>query len=270
MCRCVHACMVVRYNTSAGLNMLESQNYDAYANPSICGNQKHWNLFIHPPLPPSFLPSLQAAALSFFPFFPLCCGCLGFKPAPKLSRLTGFMFWHLMGQRVGWSLYALCKEIIRDNVASKIRLLSDYLLLISDYFLPESFWQFCTPVFLSCSVYSSEEDDEETEMYDHDYDGVMAKTGKRHLGKTRWTREEVDTLTCSNNPNLVYAEITPQECILLLPCPTSCTDFCPTPGNEVHVWFLTGWEVKETCGTSWIRGLESHCKSVICKYFINN
>ena len=28
-------------------------------------------------------------------------------------------------------------------------------------------------------------------MYEHDYDGSMAKTGKRHLGKTRWTREEV-------------------------------------------------------------------------------
>uniref|UniRef100_A0A3P9K2Z2 Transcriptional activator Myb n=1 Tax=Oryzias latipes TaxID=8090 RepID=A0A3P9K2Z2_ORYLA len=44
------------------------------------------------------------------------------------------------------------------------------------------------------SVYSSEEDDEETEMYEHDYDGVMAKTGKRHLGKTRWTREEDEKL----------------------------------------------------------------------------
>uniref|UniRef100_A0A3Q3JLV5 Transcriptional activator Myb n=1 Tax=Monopterus albus TaxID=43700 RepID=A0A3Q3JLV5_MONAL len=40
------------------------------------------------------------------------------------------------------------------------------------------------------SVYSSEEDDEETEMYEHDYDGALAKAGKRHLGKTRWTREE--------------------------------------------------------------------------------
>lgn len=29
------------------------------------------------------------------------------------------------------------------------------------------------------------------EIYDHDYDGPHAKTGKRHLGKTRWTREEV-------------------------------------------------------------------------------
>lgn len=44
-----------------------------------------------------------------------------------------------------------------------------------------------------CSVYSSEEDEEETEMYDHDYDGSLAKAGKRHLGKTRWTREEVHT-----------------------------------------------------------------------------
>lgn len=30
-------------------------------------------------------------------------------------------------------------------------------------------------------------------MYEHDYDGSLAKTGKRHLGKTRWTREEVRT-----------------------------------------------------------------------------
>ncbi|XP_054618616.1 transcriptional activator Myb isoform X2 [Dunckerocampus dactyliophorus] len=31
-------------------------------------------------------------------------------------------------------------------------------------------------------------------MYDHDYDGSMAKPGKRHLGKTRWTREEDEKL----------------------------------------------------------------------------
>ncbi|KAK7906843.1 hypothetical protein WMY93_015455 [Mugilogobius chulae] len=44
------------------------------------------------------------------------------------------------------------------------------------------------------SVYSSEEDEEENEMYEHDYDGSLAKTGKRHLGKTRWTREEDEKL----------------------------------------------------------------------------
>ncbi|XP_068198342.1 transcriptional activator Myb isoform X2 [Antennarius striatus] len=44
------------------------------------------------------------------------------------------------------------------------------------------------------SVYSSEEDEEETEMYEHDYDGSLAKPGKRHLGKTRWTREEDENL----------------------------------------------------------------------------
>ncbi|XP_054474307.1 transcriptional activator Myb isoform X2 [Anoplopoma fimbria] len=44
------------------------------------------------------------------------------------------------------------------------------------------------------SVYSSEEDEEESEMYDHDYDGSMVKAGKRHLGKTRWTREEDEKL----------------------------------------------------------------------------
>uniref|UniRef100_A0A8D0D332 Transcriptional activator Myb n=1 Tax=Sander lucioperca TaxID=283035 RepID=A0A8D0D332_SANLU len=31
-------------------------------------------------------------------------------------------------------------------------------------------------------------------MYEHDYDGSMAKAGKRHLGKTRWTREEDEKL----------------------------------------------------------------------------
>ncbi|KAM6084499.1 transcriptional activator Myb isoform 1-T1 [Theristicus caerulescens] len=31
-------------------------------------------------------------------------------------------------------------------------------------------------------------------MYDHDYDGLLPKTGKRHLGKTRWTREEDEKL----------------------------------------------------------------------------
>uniref|UniRef100_A0AAQ6ACH4 Transcriptional activator Myb n=1 Tax=Amphiprion ocellaris TaxID=80972 RepID=A0AAQ6ACH4_AMPOC len=44
------------------------------------------------------------------------------------------------------------------------------------------------------TVYSSEEDEEEAEMYEHDYDGSLAKTGKRHLGKTRWTREEDEKL----------------------------------------------------------------------------
>ncbi|XP_069462840.1 transcriptional activator Myb isoform X1 [Ambystoma mexicanum] len=46
------------------------------------------------------------------------------------------------------------------------------------------------------SIYSSDEDDEEVEMYDHDhdYDGLLCKGGKRHLGKTRWTREEDEKL----------------------------------------------------------------------------
>ncbi|XP_076874771.1 transcriptional activator Myb isoform X2 [Brachyhypopomus gauderio] len=44
------------------------------------------------------------------------------------------------------------------------------------------------------SVYSSDEDDEDVEVYDHDYDAPLAKTGKRHLGKTRWTREEDEKL----------------------------------------------------------------------------
>ncbi|XP_028908078.1 transcriptional activator Myb isoform X6 [Ornithorhynchus anatinus] len=44
------------------------------------------------------------------------------------------------------------------------------------------------------SIYSSDEDDEEIEMYDHDYDGLLPKAGKRHLGKTRWTREEDEKL----------------------------------------------------------------------------
>ncbi|KAM6270911.1 transcriptional activator Myb isoform 2-T2 [Spheniscus humboldti] len=44
------------------------------------------------------------------------------------------------------------------------------------------------------SIYSSDDDEEDVEMYDHDYDGLLPRTGKRHLGKTRWTREEDEKL----------------------------------------------------------------------------
>ncbi|XP_059129027.1 transcriptional activator Myb isoform X5 [Peromyscus eremicus] len=44
------------------------------------------------------------------------------------------------------------------------------------------------------SIYSSDEDDEDIDMCDHDYDGLLPKSGKRHLGKTRWTREEDEKL----------------------------------------------------------------------------
>ncbi|XP_054832591.1 transcriptional activator Myb isoform X2 [Eublepharis macularius] len=44
------------------------------------------------------------------------------------------------------------------------------------------------------SIYSSDDEDEDIEVYDHDYDGLLAKGGKRHLGKTRWTREEDEKL----------------------------------------------------------------------------
>ncbi|XP_051020264.1 transcriptional activator Myb isoform X2 [Acomys russatus] len=44
------------------------------------------------------------------------------------------------------------------------------------------------------SIYSSDEDDDDIEMCDHDYDGLLPKSGKRHLGKTRWTREEDEKL----------------------------------------------------------------------------
>uniref|UniRef100_A0A8D2QRB4 Transcriptional activator Myb n=1 Tax=Zosterops lateralis melanops TaxID=1220523 RepID=A0A8D2QRB4_ZOSLA len=43
-------------------------------------------------------------------------------------------------------------------------------------------------------IYSSDDDEEDVEVYDHDYDGLLPKTGKRHLGKTRWTREEDEKL----------------------------------------------------------------------------
>uniref|UniRef100_A0A803Y1V4 Transcriptional activator Myb n=1 Tax=Meleagris gallopavo TaxID=9103 RepID=A0A803Y1V4_MELGA len=43
-------------------------------------------------------------------------------------------------------------------------------------------------------IYSSDDDEEDVEMYDHDYDGLLPKAGKRHLGKTRWTREEDEKL----------------------------------------------------------------------------
>lgn len=54
---------------------------------------------------------------------------------------------------------------------------------------------FCL-VFCFSSIYSSDEEDEDLEVYDHDYDGLLAKGGKRHLGKTRWTREEVKSSLC--------------------------------------------------------------------------
>uniref|UniRef100_A0A8C5S5Y4 Transcriptional activator Myb n=1 Tax=Laticauda laticaudata TaxID=8630 RepID=A0A8C5S5Y4_LATLA len=44
------------------------------------------------------------------------------------------------------------------------------------------------------SIYSSEDEDEDVDLYDHDYDGLLPKGGKRHLGKTRWTREEDEKL----------------------------------------------------------------------------
>uniref|UniRef100_A0A8C2ZW46 Transcriptional activator Myb n=1 Tax=Cyclopterus lumpus TaxID=8103 RepID=A0A8C2ZW46_CYCLU len=49
-------------------------------------------------------------------------------------------------------------------------------------------------------------------MYDHDYDGSLVKAGKRHLGKTRWTREE-----CQHrwqkvlNPELIKGPWTKEE-----------------------------------------------------------
>lgn len=49
-------------------------------------------------------------------------------------------------------------------------------------------------VFYFFSIYSSDDEDEDVELYDHDYDGLLPKGGKRHLGKTRWTREEVNWL----------------------------------------------------------------------------
>ncbi|KAJ8008706.1 hypothetical protein DPEC_G00081200 [Dallia pectoralis] len=56
---------------------------------------------------------------------------------------------------------------------------------------------FCSLVLLSGSalcVYSSDEDEDDMELYEHDYDGPLAKAGKRNLGKTRWTREEDEKL----------------------------------------------------------------------------
>ncbi|XP_030412229.1 transcriptional activator Myb isoform X6 [Gopherus evgoodei] len=51
-----------------------------------------------------------------------------------------------------------------------------------------------SPPVSFCSIYSSDDDDEDVEIYDHDYDGLLPKAGKRHLGKTRWTREEDEKL----------------------------------------------------------------------------
>uniref|UniRef100_A0A8C3J492 Transcriptional activator Myb n=1 Tax=Calidris pygmaea TaxID=425635 RepID=A0A8C3J492_9CHAR len=67
-------------------------------------------------------------------------------------------------------------------------------------------------------IYSSDEDEEDVEMYDHDYDGLLPKTGKRHLGKTRWTREENRTdVQCQHrwqkvlNPELIKGPWTKEE-----------------------------------------------------------
>uniref|UniRef100_A0A4W3JD42 Transcriptional activator Myb n=1 Tax=Callorhinchus milii TaxID=7868 RepID=A0A4W3JD42_CALMI len=43
-------------------------------------------------------------------------------------------------------------------------------------------------------LYSSDEEEEEIEMFDHDYDGPQPKSCKRQLSKTRWTREEDEKL----------------------------------------------------------------------------
>uniref|UniRef100_A0AAR2JTZ2 HTH myb-type domain-containing protein n=1 Tax=Pygocentrus nattereri TaxID=42514 RepID=A0AAR2JTZ2_PYGNA len=68
------------------------------------------------------------------------------------------------------------------------------------------------------SVYSSDEDEEDVEIFDHDYDAPLAKTGKRHLGKTRWTREENRTdVQCQHrwqkvlNPELIKGPWTKEE-----------------------------------------------------------
>lgn len=82
------------------------------------------------------------------------------------------------------------------------------------------FLSFCVCV---CSLYSSEDDEEETEMYEHDYDGSLPKAGKRQLGKTRWTREEVRTRTptpatttqnCSHGKSKGYMLKAQQKCTL--------------------------------------------------------
>lgn len=79
-----------------------------------------------------------------------------------------------------------------------------FIFITFEKIVEEFLCKFCNPVvqivlfqsmsvcpFYFCSIYSSDEDDEDMEMCDHDYDGLLPKSGKRHLGKTRWTREEV-------------------------------------------------------------------------------
>ncbi|XP_069743364.1 transcriptional activator Myb isoform X2 [Narcine bancroftii] len=44
------------------------------------------------------------------------------------------------------------------------------------------------------NLYSSDEEEEEIEIFDHDYDGPQPKSCKRQLSKTRWTREEDEKL----------------------------------------------------------------------------
>lgn len=63
---------------------------------------------------------------------------------------------------------------------------------------PSSFSPRLPPSYFR-SIYSSDEDDDDIEMCDHDYDGLLPKSGKRHLGKTRWTREEVTNKSLYQN-----------------------------------------------------------------------
>lgn len=78
-CVCVSlgVCVTMLHNAAAGLNTPGSQNYDC-----MCQSQYLWKPKTLEPVHPSPLPSTCS-------FFLSPCGCLGYKPAPKPSGMTG-------------------------------------------------------------------------------------------------------------------------------------------------------------------------------------
>lgn len=70
-------------------------------------------------------------------------------------------------------------------------------------------------------------------MYDHDYDGLLPKTGKRHLGKTRWTREEVNPssfVSCMLKDKKEHGSHSSPSCFMFFTI--MCTYFSDSPISE--------------------------------------
>lgn len=92
VCVSLGVCVTMLHNAAAGLNTPGSQNYDC-----MCQSQYLWKPKTLEPVHPSPLPSTCS-------FFLSPCGCLGYKPAPKPSGMTGSVcvdtWWGK--KKVGW------------------------------------------------------------------------------------------------------------------------------------------------------------------------